>query len=82
MGSDYDSVPAPAGGQFVVILRSQSCHGRRELSGERGPIGGRRESDLAVDCQRGERFAGFVSESGQVGDFANHSSGNGDQVLR
>ena len=80
MGSDYDSVPTPSAGLFVVILRSQRGHGVRELSGEGGSVGGRRESDLTVDRERGERFVGFVSTSGQIGDFANHSSGDGDEV--
>ena len=70
MGSDNDSVPTPSVGLFVVILRGQRGHGGRELGGERGPVGGRRESDLAVDRERGQRFAGFVSTSGQIGDFA------------
>ena len=80
MGRDNDSVPTSSVGLFVVILRSQLGHGGRELSGERGPVGGRRESDLTVDRERGERLVGFVSTSGQIGHFANHSSSNGDEI--
>ena len=82
MGSDNDSVPTPSVGPFVVILGGQRGHGGREFSRERGSVGGRRESDLAVDRQRGERLAGSVSKSGQTGDFANHSSGHGNEVTR
>ena len=80
MGSDNESVPTPAAGLFVVVLRRQRGHGGREFSGERGPVGGRRESDLAVDRQGGQRSAGLVGTAGQIGDFANHASGNGDEV--
>ena len=82
MGSDNDSVPTPSVGPFIVILGSQRGHGGREFSGERSSVGGRRESDLAVDGERRERFAGSVSKSGQTGDFANHSSRDGNEVTR
>jgi hypothetical protein len=80
MGGDDDPVPTAPVGMFVVILRRQLAHGRRQLSGERGSVGGRRESDLHVDRQRGERLAGLISPSGEVGDFADHASGNSDEV--
>ncbi len=80
MGRDNDSVPTPAAGMFVVILGSQRGHGGCEFIGERGSVGGRRESDLTVDSQRGQRFPGLVSGPGQIGDLANHSSGDGDEV--
>ena len=49
---------------LVVVLGDQAGHRAGQLLGERGPVGGRGEADLAVERERGERLAGL----GRAGD--------------
>src|SRR4051794_31535796 len=57
MNGDDDPVLAAAGGVLVVVAAHERGHGRGELLGERGPVGGRGEAHGAVEGEGGHRPA-------------------------
>src|SRR5688500_20119164 len=62
---------ATSGGSVIVVAGNEPGDGFRQLLTECGAIGGRAESDLAVDRQRRPALAGFLRGAKEPAQFAN-----------
>jgi len=77
MQGDDEAVQPSAGCVLVVVLGDQAVDRRGEFGGERGPVAGGGEADLAVDAQRGQRLAGRGGAGDQFADLGHQSRGYG-----
>ena len=72
----------PAVGVLVVVLGDEGERGAAQLLGERGPVGGRGEPDLAVQRERGQRAVLACGTRDQRPDVLDQPAGQRQQPAR
>jgi hypothetical protein len=79
---DDEAVRTTAEGRLVVVLGYEAVDGVRQLGGERGPVSGVGEPDLAVDPEGRQRLAGRARSVDQLADFADQAPRDRKQPAR